>query len=102
MRVSTAFNRLLQVPGASVTVVSFEREGVVVSLRRHARRLVCPCCGCLGRAGYDRRGQRYLTLVADHADGAVVWAGTGRGAATPECFFDQLGAAETEKLRAVS
>ncbi len=37
MRVSTAFNRLLRVPGASVTAVSFEREGVVVSL------LTCGC-----------------------------------------------------------
>ena len=24
-----------------------------------------------------RRGQRYLTLVADQRDGAVVWAGKG-------------------------
>jgi len=211
MRVSTAFNRLLQVPGASVVAVSFEWVGVVVSLRRRARRLVCPRCGCLGRAGYDRRerrrwrhldlgsmrcylecelrrfrcpgcervvteavawarprarftrdfedvvawlaqqaafsvisrllrvswrsvaaivrrvvagelarrrlaelyligvdevsyrrGQRYLTLVADHADGAVVWADKGRGAATLERFFDQLGEIETKKLRAVS
>lgn len=211
MRVGTAFNRLLQVPGASVAAVSFEREGVVVALRRRARRLVCPRCGCLGRAGYDRRqhrrwrhldlgstrcflecelrrfrcpgcervvteavawarpgarfsrdfedvvawlaqqaafsvisrllrvswrsvaaivgrvvadeldrrrlgelyligvdeisyrrGQRYLTLVADHQDGAVVWAGKGRGAATLERFFDELGAGETWKLRAVS
>src|SRR5712692_5964860 len=211
MRVSTAFNRLLQVPGASVQTVRFEREGLVVSLRRRARRLVCPRCGCLGRAGYDRRerrrwrhldlgstrcylecelrrfrcpgcervvteavpwaragarftrdfedlvawlaqqaafsvisrllrvtwrsvaaivrrvvadeldrrrlvelyvigvdevsyrrGQRYLTLVADHADGAVVWAGKGRGAATLERFFDRLGGEETTKLGAVS
>ena len=211
MRVSTAFNRLLQVPGASVVAVSFEREGVVVSLRRRARRLVCPRCGCVGGAGYDRRerrrwrhldlgstrcylecelrrfrclgcervvteavgwarprarftrdfedvvawlaqqaafsvisrllrvtwrsvaaivrrvvagelerrrlgelyligvdevsyrrGQRYLTLVADHRDGAVVWAGKGRGAATLGRFLDRLGGEETNKLRAVS
>ena len=211
MRVSTAFNRLLQVPGASVQAIRFEREGVVVGLRRRGRRLVCPRCGCLGRVGYDRRerrrwrhldlgatrcylecelrrfpcpgcervvteavawarpgarftrdfedvvcwlaqqaafsvisrllrvtwrsvaaivrrvvtgelarqrlrglyvigvdevsyrrGQRYLTLVADHTDGAVVWAGKGRGAATLERFFDQLGAEQTAKLQAVS
>jgi transposase len=211
MRVSTAFNRLLQVPGASVTAVSFEREGVVVSLRRRARRLVCPRCGVIGRVGYDRRerrrwrhldlgatrcflecelrrfpcpgcrkvvteavawarpgarftrdfedvvcwlaqqaafsvisrllrvtwrsvaaivrrvvaselarrslrelyaigvdeisyrrGQRYLTLVADHADGAVVWAGKGRGAGTLAQFFEQLGEQETKKVKAVS
>ncbi len=211
MRVSTAFNRLLQVPGASVAAVSFEGEGVVVSLRRRARRLVCPRCGCLGRAGYDRRerrrwrhldlgatrcflecelrrfpcpgcrkvvteavawarpgarfthdfedvvawlaqqaafsvigrllrvswrsvaaivrrvvaaeldrrrlrdlyllgvdevsyrrGQRYLTLVADHSDGAVVWTGTGRGATTLAQFFEGLGEQETKKVKAVS
>jgi transposase len=62
MRVSTAFNRLLQVPGASVQAVSFEREGVVVRLRRRARRLVCPRCGCLGRGAYDRRRWRHLDL----------------------------------------
>jgi transposase len=211
MRVTTAFNRLLAIPGASVSEVSFEREGVVIRLRRRARRLVCPRCGCLGRGGYDRRerrrwrhldlgsvrcflecelrrfpcpgcgkvvteavawarpgvrftrdfedvvcwlaqqaafsvisrlmrvswrsvaaivgrvvaaelerrrlgdlyligvdevsyrrGQRYLTLVADHRDGAVVWSGKGRGAATLASFFDELGPAETTKLRAVS
>jgi transposase len=211
MRVTTAFNRLLQVPGACVSSVGFEREGVVVGLRRRARRLVCGRCGCVGSAGYDhrerrrwrhldlgsvrcflecelrrfpcpgcrkvvteavpwarpgsrfsrdfedvvcwlaqqaafsvisrllrvswrsvasivgrivaaslehrrlvdlyvlgvdevsyRRGQRFLTLVCDHRDGAVVWAGKGRGAATLASFFDELGAAETTKLTAVS
>jgi transposase len=211
MRVSTAFNRLLGIRGVSVSGVRFEREGVVLSLRRRARRLVCPRCGCVGRAGYDRRerrrwrhldlgssrcyfecelrrfpcpgcgrvvseavpwarpgarftldfedvvawlaqqaafsvisrlmrvtwrsvasivqrvvaselqrrrlvelkrigvdeisyrrGQRYLTLVADHQDGAVVWAGKGRGAATLKQFLDQLGDQETAKLQAVS
>ncbi len=211
MRVTTAFNRLLALPGVSVRSVSFEAGGVVVGLRRRARRLVCPRCGCLGRAGYDRRrrrrwrhldlggtrcylecelrrfscpgcrrvvteavpwarpgarfsrdfedvvswlaqqaafsviarllrvswrsvarivtrvvserldrrrlrdlyligvdeisyrrGQRYLSLVADHADGAVVWAGKGRGAATLERFFDELGEEEAAKIRAVS
>ncbi len=210
MRVSTAFNRLLQVPGASVATVSFEREGVVVSLRRRTRRLVCPRCGCLGRAGYDRRsrrwrhldlggvrcflecdlrrffcpgcarvvseavpwarpaarftrafedlaawlaqqtafsvvcrllritwrsvarivtrvvaelragaslhdlerigvddvsyrrGYRFLTVVADHDSGRVVWVGKGHSQQTLEQFFDQLGAEETAKIRAVS
>lgn len=211
MRVTTAFNRLLAVPGASVCAVAFEREGVVVALRRRVRRLVCPRCGCVGSAAYDRRerrrwrhldlaatplylecelrrfrcpgcckvvteavpwarsgarfsrdfedvvawlaqqaafsvisrllrvswrsvarivarvvageldrrrlvdlytigvdevsyrkGQRYITLVADHRDGAVVWAGEGRSAATLERFFAELGETETQKLRAVS
>jgi transposase len=211
MRVSTAVNRLLGIPGVTVIGVGFEGEGVVVAVRRRARRLVCPRCGCLGGAAYDRRerrrwrhldlgatrcfvecevrrffcpgcakvvteavpwarpgarftrdfedvvawlaqqtafsvicrllrvtwrsvarivrrvvaselahrplrglsvigvdevsyrrGQRYLTLVADHTDGAVVWAGDGRGAATLGRFFDELGSEETGKLRAVT
>jgi len=210
MRVTTAFNRLLQVPGASVAAVSFERGGVVVGLRRRARRLVCPCCGCVGRAGYDRRwrrwrhldlggvrcyleyelrrfgcpgckrvvseavpwarpaarftrafedlvawlaqqtafsvvcrllritwrgvarivtrvvrdlragarpdglerigvddvsyrrGYRFLTVVADHDSGRVVWAGEGHSQQTLEAFFDRLGEEETAKIRAVS
>jgi transposase len=58
MRVTTAFNRMLAVPGASVAAVSFEEKGVVVTVRRRSRRLVCPRCGCLGGGGYDRREQR--------------------------------------------
>jgi transposase len=64
VRVSTAFNRILALPGASVTAVAFTDEGIVVSLRRRARRHRCPC----GRraAGYDRsiRRWRHLDLAA--------------------------------------
>lgn len=63
MRVTTAFNRLLALPDASVRSVRFEQEGVVVGLRRRSRRLICPRCGCLGGAGYDRReGRRWRHL----------------------------------------
>jgi transposase len=58
MRVTTAFNRMLQIPGASVASVCFQSEGVVVGVRRRGRRLVCPRCGCIGRVGYDHRRQR--------------------------------------------
>jgi transposase len=210
MRVSTAFNRLLGIRDVSVSGVRFERAGLVVTVRGRARRLACARCGCVSRAGYDRRrrrwrhldlgstrcfleyelrrfrcpgcervvseavswarpgarftrdfedvvawlaqqaafsvisrllrvtwrsvaaivrrvvagelvgrrladltrigvdeisyrrGQRYLTLVADHRDGAVVWAGKGRGAATLAQFFDALGEAELAKVKAVS
>lgn len=211
MRVTTAFNRMLAIPGASVRAVRFEHKGVVVGLRRRRRRLVCSRCGCLGRAGYDqreqrrwrhldlggvrcflecelrrfpcpgcqkvvteavpwarpgsrfsrdfedvvawlaqqaafsvisrllriswrsvarivvrvvsgqldqrrltdlyligvdevsyRRGQRYLTLVANHESGAVVWAGKGRSQATLERFFDCLGHQHAANIRAVS
>src|SRR6058998_3756428 len=62
MRVTTAFNRLLGVPGVSVASVAFERDGVVLGLRLRRRLLVCPSCGCLGRAGYDRRVRRWRHL----------------------------------------
>lgn len=65
MRVTTAFNKLLAVPGASVVSVTFSPDGVVVGLRRRWRRPVCPC-GWRGRAVYDRstRRWRHLDLAA--------------------------------------
>jgi transposase len=64
VRVSTAFNRMLAIPGASVTAVAFTDNGIVVSLRRRSRRHRCPCGH---RApGYDRstRRWRHLDLAA--------------------------------------
>ena len=48
-----------------------------------------------------RRGQRYLTCVADHSSGAIVWARPGRNAATLQAFFDELGE-RRDSIRAVS
>ena len=62
MRVTTAFNRMLAIPGASVCSARLEREGVVVGVRLQRRRLVCPRCGCVGRGGYDRRRRRWRHL----------------------------------------
>ena len=210
MRVSTAFNRLLRLPGASVTDVSFGAEGVIVTVRLCRRRRVCSRCGQTGRfleihdrrtkrwrhldlgasrcviecelrrlrcpdcgvhleavpwarpdshhtrdfedvvawlaqqmaktpiagllrIGWDtvgrivervvadhlderrlegllaigvdeisyRRGQRYLTSVADHKTGAIVWCAPGRNAATLQAFFDLLGERK-QSIRAVS
>lgn len=65
MRVTTAFNKLLAVPGAGVVSVTFSPDGVVVGLRRRRGRPVCPC-GWKGRAIYDRstRRWRHLDLAA--------------------------------------
>ena len=209
MRVSTAFKRLLQLPGASVIDVSFTGEGVVVTVRLRRRRRVCSACGQTGRLeihdrrvkrwrhldlgatrcwiecelrllrcrdcgvrpeavpwarpgarhtrdfedtvawlaqqmaftpitrllrigwttvgrivervvadhldedrlaglvliGVDeisyRRHHRYLTTVADHATGAIVWCQPGRNSTTLQAFFDELGDAKTS-IRAVS
>ena len=63
MRVSTAFNRILQVPGAWVDSVEFMEAGIVVGLRRRQRQHVCPCGRC-SRARYDlsRRRWRHLDM----------------------------------------
>lgn len=64
MRVSTAFNRMLAIQGASVTDVEFTEDGIVVGLRRRARRHRCPC-GAIA-PGYDHsiRRWRHLDLAA--------------------------------------
>ena len=49
MRVTTAFKRLLRLPGASVVDVGFAAEGVIVTVRLRRRRRVCACCGQTGR-----------------------------------------------------
>jgi transposase len=61
VRVTTAFNKLLAIPGASVASVVFGPEGVVVGLTRRRRRPVCPC-GWKGRAVYDRSTRRWRHL----------------------------------------
>ena len=62
MRVNTAFNTMLAIPGASVTGVEFTPTGVLVHLRRRrSRRLTCPC-GWSTRASYDRSTRRWRHL----------------------------------------
>ena len=63
MRVSTAFNRLLRLPGASVIDVSFTADGVIVTVRLRRRRRVCSRCGQTGRlAIHGRRVKRWRHL----------------------------------------
>jgi len=210
VRVTTAFNRLLGLPGASVIDVSFTAVGVIVTVRLRRRRRVCAGCGQTGRrltihdrrvkrwrhldlgasrcilecelrrlrcpdcgvraepvpwarpgarhtrdfedtvawlaqqmafapiarllrvgwhsigpivarvtadflderrldglvcVGVDeisyRRHHRYLTCVADHATGAIVWCAPGRNSATLQAFFDELGDRK-DSIKAVS
>jgi len=42
MRVTTAFNKMLGISGASVTEVTFGADGVVVRLRRRRAKHRCP------------------------------------------------------------
>jgi transposase len=48
-----------------------------------------------------RRGQRYLTNVADHRSGRIIWSSPGRNAQTLQEFFDLLGERK-QSIRAVS
>jgi transposase len=48
-----------------------------------------------------RRHHRYLTSVADHASGAIVWCAPGRNSATWHAFFAELGDRK-DSIRAVS
>ncbi|MCA1679281.1 MAG: ISL3 family transposase, partial [Actinobacteria bacterium] len=45
---------------------------------------------------------RFLTCVADHHSGGVVWAAPGRNAQTLQAFFDQLSTEQKSSIRAVS
>jgi transposase len=60
----------------------------------------------LYRIGVDeisyRRGHRYLTIVADHDTGKVVWVGKDRSRAAFEQFFATLGADRTRQIAAIS
>jgi transposase len=63
VRVTTAFKRLLRLPGASVADVSFGAEGVIVTVRLRRRRRVCAECGQTGRLEiHDRRRKRWRHL----------------------------------------
>ena len=45
---------------------------------------------------------RFLTCVADHASGGVVWAAPGRNAKTLQGFFDELSDEQKASITAVS
>jgi transposase len=49
-----------------------------------------------------RKHHNYLTLVANHRTGKVVWGAEGRNAGTLDGFFDELGAARSSGITAVS
>jgi transposase len=57
VRATTAFNKMLAIPGATVVEVSFTPEGVVVELRRRFRQLTCSC-GFKARSAYDSSVRR--------------------------------------------
>lgn len=58
------------------------------------------------RIGVDEihhaHGHQFLTCVADHDTGRVVWAQTGRCAASLQAFFDALDDQQRASIRVVS
>ena len=61
MRVSTAFNKMLAIPGAWVDSVTITSTEVVVGLRRRRHKLRCPC-GFETRGRYDASIRRWRHL----------------------------------------
>jgi hypothetical protein len=165
MRLTTAFNRILRLSGATVQSATFTDRGLVIGLRRRRRRLICPCgasttarydtsrrrwrhldsrgwrsgwtrraspgcCAAPGKAvdaivtrvvadhiddarldhlyriGVDeisyKRGRKFLTIVADHDTGNVVWVGKERSKAAFEDFFTALGPNRAAAIEAIS
>ena len=65
MRVTTALNTLLALPGASVTGVEVTAEGVIVRVRQRRRRIACSVCGQVYTGMHDQglRRWRHLDLA---------------------------------------
>ena len=66
MRVTTAFNRMLRLPRASVQDVAFGDEGVIVTVRLRRKRTICSGCGARGLPIKEHRVKswRHLDLGA--------------------------------------
>ena len=68
MRDTTAFKRLMDLPGVTVSKVDFQDAAVVVTVKLRSKRLCCPECGFSTKARYDVRPVlsewRHLDLCA--------------------------------------
>lgn len=62
MRVTTAFNRMLGLPGAWVRDVEFGSEAVIVTVALKRKRAVCSGCGACGLKIKDHRVKRWRHL----------------------------------------
>ncbi len=92
----TPLAKLMRVAWSTVGAIVERVVGDHLDHRRLAR---------LVQIGVDeisyRKGQRYLTCVADHESGNIVWSAPGRSAATLRAFFDLLGGRK-DSIEAVS
>jgi transposase len=97
--------QMAKAPIAALMRVDWETVGRIVE-RVVADKLDAERLSGLVLIGVDevswRRRHRYLTCVADHASGDIVWIREGRNQATLQAFFDELGPEGRASIRAVS
>ena len=62
MRVTTALNRMLGLPGALVRDVAFGQEAVIVTVVLRAKKPVCSGCGARGLKIKEHRDKRWRAL----------------------------------------
>jgi transposase len=62
VRVTTAFNKMLALPGAWVTDVAFGAEGVIVTVAPKAKKALCSGCGTPGLNVKEHRAKRWRHL----------------------------------------
>lgn len=90
---------------ASMMRVAWQTVGSIVA-RVVARRLPGDRLDGLTEIGVDelsyRKHHEYVTIVADHTTGRVVWAHPGKNADTLRKFFEELGKERCGKLDAVT
>ena len=72
MRVTTLLNKLLDLPGITVTGVSLTGRKMLVDVRLRARRLTCPRCEYSTRARYDTRPDPSCWLHLDFGSYLVI------------------------------
>jgi len=88
-----------------LTRVNWRTVGAIVA-RVVADEFDAHCLDDLYEVGIDevsyRKQHHYLTIVADHRTGQVVWCDEGKDTAAAERFYDALGEARSHQLRAVS
>jgi transposase len=96
---------MAKTPIAALMRVDWETVGRIVE-RVVADKLAAERLQRLVLIGVDevswRRRHRYLTCIADHVSGAIVWIKEGHNARTLQAFFDELGEGGRASIRAVS
>ena len=86
--------------------IAWRTVGTIISRVVQERSATTDRLDGLSKIGIDevsfRKGQRYLTVVVDHATARVVWAAEGSDEATLERFFDELGPKRSRALQYVT